>query len=158
MNDPLSDLSSRFTSSRTPGVRDDRPLHKRKRLYAGGFGLVLVGAVIGAGGGEDTAQRSLAPRPTVTVTETAMVFEPGPVVTVDETAEPEPAVTVTETVEVTDSGYGSSASDDSGAGGSVYYENCAAVRAAGAAPVRRGEPGYGSHLDRDNDGTGCDWG
>ncbi|WP_189598827.1 excalibur calcium-binding domain-containing protein, partial [Streptomyces pilosus] len=19
-------------------------------------------------------------------------------------------------------------------------------------------PGYGSHLDRDNDGTGCDWG
>ncbi|WP_276801858.1 excalibur calcium-binding domain-containing protein, partial [Cellulomonas iranensis] len=25
------------------------------------------------------------------------------------------------------------------------------ARAAGAAPVRRGEPGYGPHLDRDND-------
>jgi Protein of unknown function (DUF1524)/Excalibur calcium-binding domain len=39
---------------------------------------------------------------------------------------------------------------------SVYYKNCAAARAAGAAPVHRGEPGYGSHLDRDNDGIGCE--
>ena len=36
------------------------------------------------------------------------------------------------------------------------YRNCAAARAAGAAPVRRGEPGYGPHLDRDNDGVGCE--
>ncbi|MCY7355140.1 MAG: excalibur calcium-binding domain-containing protein [Lysobacter sp.] len=39
---------------------------------------------------------------------------------------------------------------------SVYYANCTAVRAAGADPVRRGEPGYASHLDRDNDGVGCE--
>lgn len=38
----------------------------------------------------------------------------------------------------------------------VYYPNCAAARAAGAAPVHRGDPGYGSHLDRDNDGVGCE--
>lgn len=36
------------------------------------------------------------------------------------------------------------------------YSNCTAARAAGAAPVRRGDPGYGSHLDRDNDGIGCE--
>ena len=36
------------------------------------------------------------------------------------------------------------------------YRNCAEARAAGAAPVRRGEPGYGPHLDRDNDGIGCE--
>jgi hypothetical protein len=36
------------------------------------------------------------------------------------------------------------------------YANCAEARAAGAAPVRRGEPGYGPHLDRDNDGIGCE--
>lgn len=36
------------------------------------------------------------------------------------------------------------------------YANCAAARAAGAAPVRRGDPGYGPHLDRDNDGIGCE--
>src|SRR5262245_19031682 len=29
------------------------------------------------------------------------------------------------------------------------FRNCAAARAAGAAPVRAGDPGYGPHLDRD---------
>lgn len=38
----------------------------------------------------------------------------------------------------------------------VSYANCTAVRQAGAAPIHRGEPGYGSHLDRDNDGIGCE--
>nr|WP_205208604.1 excalibur calcium-binding domain-containing protein [Arenimonas caeni] len=42
------------------------------------------------------------------------------------------------------------------AGSSVYYANCTEARNAGAAPVRRGDPGYGSHLDRDNDGVGCE--
>jgi hypothetical protein len=39
---------------------------------------------------------------------------------------------------------------------SVYYENCTAVRAAGAAPSHRGEPGYSSKLDRDGDGIACE--
>ncbi|HFI0435640.1 TPA: excalibur calcium-binding domain-containing protein, partial [Streptococcus suis] len=38
----------------------------------------------------------------------------------------------------------------------TYYPNCKAVRQAGAAPIYRGEPGYGSHLDRDGDGVGCE--
>lgn len=42
------------------------------------------------------------------------------------------------------------------AGGSTYYANCAAARAAGAAPVMRGQPGYSRKLDRDNDGVGCE--
>lgn len=36
------------------------------------------------------------------------------------------------------------------------FRNCTAARAAGAAPVRRGDPGFGSHLDRDGDGVGCE--
>ncbi|WP_238346302.1 excalibur calcium-binding domain-containing protein [Luteimonas saliphila] len=36
------------------------------------------------------------------------------------------------------------------------FANCAEARAAGAAPVHRGDPGYGPHLDRDNDGIGCE--
>ncbi|WP_246670012.1 excalibur calcium-binding domain-containing protein [Arthrobacter zhaoguopingii] len=36
------------------------------------------------------------------------------------------------------------------------YSNCDEARAAGAAPVYASEPGYGSHLDRDSDGIGCD--
>ncbi|MGW5270856.1 excalibur calcium-binding domain-containing protein [Rhodococcus sp. NPDC003994] len=39
---------------------------------------------------------------------------------------------------------------------SAYYKNCSAARAAGAAPVYAGDPGYGSHLDRDGDGVGCE--
>lgn len=38
----------------------------------------------------------------------------------------------------------------------VYYANCTAARNAGAAPVRQGDPGYGTHLDRDRDGVGCE--
>ena len=40
--------------------------------------------------------------------------------------------------------------------GEVYYKNCAAVRAAGAAPIRSGEPGYSPRLDRDGDGVACE--
>jgi hypothetical protein len=36
------------------------------------------------------------------------------------------------------------------------YASCAAVHAAGAAPIRRGDPGYGRHLDGDGDGIGCE--
>lgn len=49
---------------------------------------------------------------------------------------------------------GRAAPRGTGPGGS--YRNCDEARAAGAAPVRRGEPGYGPHLDRDNDGIGCE--
>jgi hypothetical protein len=36
------------------------------------------------------------------------------------------------------------------------FPNCAAARAAGAAPVRRGDPGYAPWLDGDGDGKGCE--
>ncbi len=38
----------------------------------------------------------------------------------------------------------------------AYYANCAEARAAGAAPIAAGEPGYRSGLDRDDDGIACD--
>ncbi|WP_419586975.1 excalibur calcium-binding domain-containing protein [Streptomyces sp. Qhu-G9] len=45
---------------------------------------------------------------------------------------------------------------EAGRCGAAYYADCGEARAAGAAPVRRGEPGHASHLDRNGDGTGCD--
>jgi endonuclease YncB( thermonuclease family) len=36
------------------------------------------------------------------------------------------------------------------------YANCSEVRAAGAAPLRLGDAGYGTHLDRDGDGIACE--
>jgi hypothetical protein len=41
-------------------------------------------------------------------------------------------------------------------GGDVYFANCSAARAAGAAPLMRGEPGYREAMDRDKDGVACE--
>jgi endonuclease YncB( thermonuclease family) len=38
----------------------------------------------------------------------------------------------------------------------VYYQNCDAVRAAGAAPITPGDPGWQNKFDRDDDGVGCE--
>lgn len=39
---------------------------------------------------------------------------------------------------------------------SVYYRNCDAARAAGAAPIRAGQPGYREGMDGDGDGIACE--
>jgi hypothetical protein len=38
----------------------------------------------------------------------------------------------------------------------VSYANCDAVRAAGKAPLFKGQPGYSTKLDRDRDGVACE--
>ena len=49
--------------------------------------------------------------------------------------------------------------DDNGNGGNpgtVFYWNCDAVRAAGAAPLANGQPGYLPHLDANQNGIACE--
>ena len=36
------------------------------------------------------------------------------------------------------------------------FANCTEARAAGRSDIRRGEPGYARHLDRDGDGIACE--
>jgi len=60
------------------------------------------------------------------------------------------------TTEGSSSDTGDTAHSDSGGGPSASYRNCTAVRQAGAAPIRRGDPGFGPHLDRDGDGVACE--
>ncbi len=74
--------------------------------------------------------------------------EPKPSVTVTETETPEPEPTETETVSEEPVDVPEPNTD-------VYYENCSDVRAAGAAPIRRGDPGWREDLDRDGDGQAC---
>ncbi len=73
------------------------------------------------------------PRPTATVTETR-----------------------TETVSAPETSSRAPEPSSTNAPGDVYYENCDEARAAGAAPVYVGEPGYGPHLDANHDGVGCE--
>ncbi|MBY8823848.1 excalibur calcium-binding domain-containing protein [Sphingomonas colocasiae] len=40
--------------------------------------------------------------------------------------------------------------------GVAFYRACADARAAGAAPLYRGQPGYRDALDRDGDGVACE--
>jgi len=47
--------------------------------------------------------------------------------------------------------------DSDGFGGEPFYRNCSAARAAGVTPLDRGEPGYRSKLDADNDGIACEY-
>lgn len=47
-----------------------------------------------------------------------------------------------------------SAASSTAYGGS--YRNCREARAAGATPLYRGQPGYGAHMDGDNDGIACE--
>lgn len=37
-----------------------------------------------------------------------------------------------------------------------YYKDCDAARSASAAPLKAGDPGYRSGLDRNRDGVACE--
>lgn len=46
--------------------------------------------------------------------------------------------------------------DSNDTGSNTDYQNCTAAKAAGAAPIYRGQPGYSTKLDRDGDGVACE--
>ena len=87
-----------------------------------------------------TAATSITTTSTVTTTTIAVV----------------PSTTPQTTVPSTQSAPVSPTTPDAAPGEPVYYENCSAARAAGAAPVYAGQSGYGRHIDRDGDGIGCE--
>ncbi|GCD43285.1 excalibur calcium-binding domain-containing protein [Streptomyces paromomycinus] len=158
--------SSSAVPASPPAVRP--PWFRRGRVW----GLLAVGFLFGgcagavAVAGQDTRDRTpvraagqVTPRATVTVTAPPVkAARPAPTVTVTETAR----VTVTAAPPPADDPApgGSGGAEDSGSSDAgsadAQYANCAAVRAAGAAPIHAGDPGYGRHLDRDGDGVGCE--
>jgi Excalibur calcium-binding domain len=108
-----------------------------------------------SGSGPETA----APSPTTFDTPTPMSpTEPGPTSTPTPTGEPtstpEPTGSATPTpVEATEPTAPPPSATPTQV---VFYKNCGLVRAAGKAPLRRGDPGYSLRLDRDGDGIACD--
>lgn len=125
--------------------------------------LVSCGVGAGVGGGDPTARP--AATVTVTGTTTLTVTKSASAATVtstvtsstedddedDRATSPVPAWTIPP-LPTRDAEDEQSSSND----GSAYYPNCSAVRSAGKAPIRRDDPGYGSHLDRDGDGIACE--
>ena len=99
-----------------------------------------------------TVTRTIEP-PTVTVTAqppVATITETAPPLTVTETAQAAPPFVESTPV------YAPPLVDIPESSSSVYYSNCSEARAAGAAPLHVGEPGYRPGLDRDSDGTACE--
>lgn len=135
------------------GARDDRDAYDRILRYVdvegtdAGLSLIEQGMAIsrydsrdGYGAHDRQAAYVAADGATAHVcdlTEPA----PGPVPEPDPAPEPEPTP---------EPGSG----PGTGPGGS--WKNCTEARDHGAAPVHRGDPGYGDHLDRDQDGVGCE--
>lgn len=40
--------------------------------------------------------------------------------------------------------------------GNIYFGNCTEARNKGYTNIRKGQPGYAGHLDRDKDGIACE--
>ena len=103
---------------------------------------------------------SVTPSPVIetvmaTVTETAVATETATVtatetVAVTETAQPAPLSAAEGKVKSTGSVGNTNRQE------SVYYSSCKEAKEAGAAPLRVGDPGYSSKLDRDGDGVACE--
>jgi hypothetical protein len=138
------------------GPRSPQRAWARKRIILPVIvGSWFIGCIMGAAGSSDSTTTAAAAKPAVTATVTATATAEATV-----TATPKPAATVTvrttktvrATVTAKAAGSGSGGDDSS----SVYYANCSEVRAAGAAPIYRGDPGYSSSLDRDGDGVACE--
>jgi|GEM_PF-839909 len=102
------------------------------------------------------ANRSITPEEAATTSVTAQSHSgevaPGTKVRLT-VADPAPAPAPAAPAEDASSG---STGGGSGAGGSVYYANCKEAKAAGAAPLYVGDPGYRSKLDGDGDGIACE--
>ncbi len=119
--------------------------------------VVLIGVFMPAacGAGEDSAEPANAGNTTTTVVDVTTTVAP---VEPPTTEPPPPPTTATPTTATpatarprptTTEAPASVPSDNS-------YANCSEAKAAGAAPISRGEPGYSSSLDRDDDGIACE--
>ncbi|MDO5092143.1 MAG: excalibur calcium-binding domain-containing protein [Propionibacteriaceae bacterium] len=130
-------------------------------MVAGAAGL--IGISLGLAGCDSTGSKAV---PTATET---VVVTPEPVqetvhATVTATATEVATQVVTETAVATETVTAEEtrppsrqvAAPASTAEESVYYANCREAKAAGAAPLHRGDPGYRSDLDRDGDGVACE--
>ena len=129
------------------------PSARRRRVWPWVVGALIVLWLITTAnscvdGHTDANSRSVGAS---TVTRTVTVTPQPTTVTVTQAAPSPPSTAgLLEPPASSDPGYAPPAAS------SVYYDNCAAARADGAAPLVSGEPGYRPGLDRDGDGIACE--
>jgi hypothetical protein len=94
-----------------------------------------------------------APAPLGTTTSSTTTEPPTTTTTVRPTTTVAPPTTPVPPPETTTRGRGRREP-----GPQPHYDNCFEAWRAGALPLHRGDPGYGPHLDDDDDGIACEWG
>jgi hypothetical protein len=144
------------------------PLQRRRKWpwVIGGLIVIWILATIGSCNSRQTDNHSssgtvstAARTVTVGSEPTTVTVPPTTVTVVAEAPPPAPPATVTVTQDAPPLGiYGPPAAQAPAPlnSSSAYYKNCSEARVAGAAPLRRGEPGYRDGLDRDGDGVACE--
>ena len=110
-----------------PPASTGKPSSRAKKMGIGIATLLLSSAMVSACGPE-TVKRTVTPTTTATTTKTSPAAISGFIG--GGAVAPVPALTP--------------------------YSSCTEARAAGAAPLYRGTPGYNSSLDRDGDGVACE--
>lgn len=138
----------------------------RQKQAKGGGGTLAIVALVAFAFGRMTVGNEPTPAPPQSlIAQPAAADEPDTalVATPLETTDDTPELTVEPVEPVIDTSprsfTASSSHEDADVEAdepSVYYRNCSAARAAGAAPIHDGEPGYAYHLDRDHDGVACE--
>lgn len=112
-----------------------------------------------------TPTSTVAPPPPTTTrsstpTTTSLVETPPPMIAEPEPeyipAEPEPTLDPEPRQPAPSAAPPPRAATPPDTGGGAYFANCSAAKAAGAAPLYAGSPGYRSGLDRDGDGIACE--
>jgi hypothetical protein len=134
----------------TPVAPSPPPRSKKRWIIPTATGL--LGLVVGSGmsGGDTT---TTTPLTSATVTRTTRVTVPAKVSTVTVTPKIRKAVDVPTKAS---SKKTTKAKPTTEGAATAYYADCSAARAADAAPLRVGDPGYRSGLDRDGDGVACE--
>lgn len=158
-----SDGTAYWNGDAWGGAPPKPPTNNRGLIIGGSVALCfLVLILIGNCSGPEDNSRSSTVTSTVTKTiepPTVTVTAQPPVATITETAPPSTAAETPQAappfVEST-SVYAPPLVDVPESSSSAYYSNCSEARAAGAAPLYVGEPGYRSGLDRDDDGVACE--
>jgi len=162
--DPAGSGGSAYWNGNAWGGQPPKPPTSNRRLIIGGsvalcfLLLLLIGNCSGPSDNSSTTTATSTVTRTVGPSTVTVTAQP-PVATITETAPPS---TVTETAQAappfveSTPVYAPPLVDIPESASSVYYSNCSEARAAGAAPLYAGEPGYRPGLDRDSDGTACE--
>ena len=137
----------------TPALKGTKtPFYKKGWFWVVAVLVLIIGYCSGNdSSGDETTATAPAPAPISSTAAPLVAKTPTPTPTPSPTPEAQPIVATTEP-EPEPAPPPAPAPPDP----NVYYKNCDAARAAGAAPLYQGDPGYRPGLDGDHDGVACE--